>query len=63
VERLREGPLPGFVLRLARPDGSHAAHAVVFATRGPGPISVLLVIGENAEAVQDIARAVASRLT
>jgi hypothetical protein len=63
VERIGEGPLPGFALRLARPDGSHAAHAVVLATSGPGPVSVLIVIGKQPEEVRRIARDIAGHLT
>jgi hypothetical protein len=63
VERFGEAPLSGFALQLARPDGSHAAHAVVLATSGPGPVSVLIVIGKTAEEVRRIARDVAGRLT
>jgi hypothetical protein len=63
VERFSEGSLPGFALRLARPDGSYAAHAVVLATSGPGPVSVLIVIGKKPEEVRRIARDVAGRLT
>jgi hypothetical protein len=63
VAPLREGTLPGFALRLARPDGSRAAHAIVLATAGSGPVSVLIVIGESAEAVRRVAHAVADRLS
>jgi hypothetical protein len=63
IERFGEGPLPGFALRMARPDGSHAAHAVVLATSGPGPVSVLIVIGKKPEEVRRIARDIAGRLT
>jgi hypothetical protein len=62
VERLRESPLPGFAMRLARADGSHAVQAVALATSGPGPASVLIVIGENAEAVRRVALSVAAHL-
>ena len=58
VERLRESPLDGFALRLARPDGSHAVQAVALATSRPGPASVLIVIGENAEAGRRVALSV-----
>ena len=63
VERFGEGSLPGFAVRLTRPDGSHAAHAAVLATSGPGPVSVLIVVGKTAEEVRRIARDVAGRLT
>ncbi|HEY0570468.1 MAG TPA: hypothetical protein VGD16_02905 [Enterovirga sp.] len=62
VERLRESPLAGFAVRLARPDGSHAVQAVVLATGARGPASVLIVVGENAEAVRRVALSVAAHL-
>jgi hypothetical protein len=62
VAPLREGALAGFALRLARPDGSHAAHGIVLARREQRSTSFLVVIGETEEAARRIALAVAAQL-
>lgn len=63
VERRDAGAVRGLAARLARADGGHAAYGFVnLVPRGTGQISVVLVIGEDEEAVRRIAAGVTAQL-
>jgi hypothetical protein len=62
VERLRGSPHPGFAIDLSPADGAgRAAYGVAFGKRDGEGLSVVLVIGEDAQAVHETARQVAAR--
>ena len=62
VERLRDAPYPCFAIDLIPADGSKApAYGAAFGRRDGGSLSVVLVIGEAADAVRETARQVAAR--
>ncbi|MEE1658372.1 hypothetical protein VB618_19410 [Microvirga sp. CF3062] len=62
VERLRDGPLPGFAIDLAPADGGKPpAYGAAFGKREGEILSVVLVIGEAQDAVLATARQVAAR--
>lgn len=62
VERLKEGPFPGFAIDLAPADGSkRPAYGAAFGKREGEALSIVLVIGENPDAVRATAKDVAAR--
>ena len=62
VERLREGPYPGFAIALSPADGSkRPAYGAAFGRREGEALAVVLVIGEARDAVLATARDVAAR--
>jgi hypothetical protein len=62
VERLRDGPYPGFAIDLAPADGGkRPAYGAAFGRRKGETLSVVLVIGEVQDAVLATAREVAAR--
>jgi hypothetical protein len=62
VERLRDGPYPGFAIDLAPADGGkRPAYGAAFGRREGETLSVVLVIGEAPDAVRETARQVAAR--
>lgn len=60
VEPWTEGAHRGFTIRLARADGSRAAHGAVLAERSSDSMRVVIAIGADAEAVRQTARDVAA---
>jgi len=62
VERLRDGPNPGFAIEMSPADGSkRPAYGAAFGRREGEALSVVLAIGENQDVVKDTARQVAAR--
>ncbi|MBL0407483.1 hypothetical protein JKG68_26560 [Microvirga aerilata] len=62
VERLTGAPYPGFAIDLAPSDGARRpAYGAALGRREGETLSVVLVIGEDAQAVQETARQVAAR--
>lgn len=62
VERLTGVRYPGFVIALARADGNgRPAHGAAFGRREGETLLVVLVIGEDRDAVRETARQVAAR--
>jgi hypothetical protein len=62
VERLANGPFPGFAIDLAPADGGKPpAYGAAFGRREGEILSVVLVIGEAQDAVRQTAREVAAR--
>jgi hypothetical protein len=62
VERLTNGPFPGFAIDLAPADGGKPpAYGAAFGKREGETLSVVLVIGEAQDAVRATAREVAAR--
>ena len=62
VERLRDGPYPGFAIDLAPADGGkRPAYGAAFGRREGEALAVVLVIGEIQDAVRETAKQVAAR--
>lgn len=62
VERLRDGPYPGFAIDLSPADGGkRPAYGAAFGKREGEALSLVLVIGEAQDAVLATAREVAAR--
>ncbi len=62
VERLGDAPYPGFAIDLAPADGARRpAYGAALGKREGEALSVVLVIGEDAQAVRDTALRVAAR--
>jgi hypothetical protein len=62
VERLRDGPYPGFAIDLAPVDGSkRPAYGAAFGRREGEVLSIVLVIGEVPDVVRETARQVSAR--
>jgi hypothetical protein len=62
VERLGNGPYPGFAIDLAPADGSkRPAYGAAFGKRDGEALSVVLVIGEVQDVVRETAKDVAAR--
>jgi hypothetical protein len=62
IERLQEGPYPGFFIDLASADGSkRPAYGAAFGKREDEALLVVLAIGENADVVRETAKEVAAR--
>ena len=62
VERLRDGPFPGFAIDLAPADGGKPpAYGAAYGKREGETLSVVLVIGQAQDAVRATARDVAAR--
>jgi hypothetical protein len=59
AKRLQEGPTRGFSLAVRRADGGRSAHGAVFGQRFGGDLRVVLVVGEEQDAVEAAARRVA----
>lgn len=59
-ERIREGAWRGFVLRIARADGSQPAFGTALVRTGPRGLTAILVIGLSEGATRRVARAVAA---
>ena len=64
AELWREGGRTGFTVRLARSDGSRAAHGAALLLDGPdGALTIVLVVSPSGDAARRIAREVAARAT
>jgi len=62
IERLKEGPYPGFAIEMSPADGGKPpAYGAAFGKREGEALSVVLAIGENQDVVKDTARQVAAR--
>lgn len=62
VERLKNGPYPGFSITLAPTDGGKPpAYGAALGRRSGEDLDVVLVIGQAADAVEQTAREVAAR--
>lgn len=62
VERLTDAPLPGFAITLSPLEGGkRPAYGAALGRRSGESLDVVLVVGDNPEAVRDTARRVAER--
>jgi hypothetical protein len=59
VEPFADAPFKGFVIRLARRDGSRAAFGAALMGPGPGTRKVVIAIAATADAARGLARDVA----